>query len=55
MNLKHVNGVATNEGPTVELGAEEKYFATCFRCYQREIDKALLLKIQGAASSATRR
>ncbi len=55
MNLKHVNGLATNEGPSVELGAEEKYFPTCYRCYRREIDKALLAKIQVASSSATRR
>jgi len=26
MNLKHVNGLATSEGPSVELGAEEKIF-----------------------------
>jgi thymidine kinase len=53
MNLKHVNGVATNEGPTVDLGADEKYFPTCYRCYRREIDKGLLSKIQntGACSS----
>src|SRR5690606_8039211 len=37
MNLKHVNGVATNEGPSVELGAEEKYFPTCYKCYRREV------------------
>jgi len=43
MNLKHVNGVAVNEGPTVELGAEEKYFPACFRCYETEIAKRLSL------------
>ncbi len=48
MNLKHVNGVATNEGPVVDLGAEEKYFPTCFNCYRREIDKGLLSKLQHA-------
>lgn len=46
MNLKHVNGVATNEGDTVDLGAEEKYFPTCYACYRREIDKGLLHKLQ---------
>lgn len=46
MNLKHVNGIATNEGPTVELGADEKYHPACYRCYRREIDKGLLSKIQ---------
>ncbi len=40
MNLKHVNGVATNEGPSIELGAEEKYFPTCYKCYARELDKS---------------
>ncbi len=47
MNLKHVDGQATNEGPIVDLGAEEKYFPTCYHCYRREIDKALLFKLQG--------
>ena len=40
MNLKHVNGVAVAEGASVELGAEEKYLPTCYRCYRREIDKS---------------
>lgn len=48
MNLKHVNGFATSEGPSVELGAEEKYFPTCYKCYCREIDKARLAKLQGS-------
>ncbi len=46
MNLKHVNGLATSEGPSVELGAEEKYFPTCYKCYRREIDKARLVRLQ---------
>lgn len=41
LNLKHSNGVATNEGPSVDLGAEEKYFPTCYPCYRREIEKGL--------------
>ena len=40
LNLKHVNGVATDEGPSVDLGAEEKYFPTCYKCYCREISKS---------------
>jgi len=32
-NLKHVNGVATTDGPSVDLGAEEKYFPACYGCY----------------------
>lgn len=51
MNLKHVNGVATNEGASVDLGAEEKYFPTCYKCYCRELDKAQFLKGKPTASS----
>ena len=40
LNLKHVNGVADTAGPTVQLGAEEKYFPTCFDCYRREVVNA---------------
>ena len=47
MNLKHVNGIATDEGPSVELGAEEKYFPTCYRCYMRELEKGLAQKLLG--------
>jgi len=32
-NLKFVNGKAVIDGPSVELGAEEKYLAACARCY----------------------
>ncbi len=42
MNLKHVNGRATHEGPSVDLGAEEKYFPTCYKCYQKALNKGLL-------------
>ena len=40
MNLKHVNGRATLEGPSVQLGSEEKYFPTCYRCYREQISAA---------------
>lgn len=40
MNLKHVDGVACVEGPSVQLGAEEKYFATCYGCYSKELREA---------------
>ncbi|MES2345007.1 MAG: thymidine kinase [Chlamydiota bacterium] len=40
MNLKHVNGIATIEGPTVDLGAEEKYFPTCYGCYSKQLQAA---------------
>jgi thymidine kinase len=32
-NLKFVNGVATRVGPSVDLGAEEKYAPACAACY----------------------
>jgi len=51
MNLKHVNGLATCEGPVVELGAEEKYFPSCYKCYRREIDKGKLARLQGALAA----
>ncbi|MBI2743417.1 MAG: thymidine kinase [Chlamydiales bacterium] len=37
MNLKHVNGTATLDGPTVQLGAEEKYYPACFNCYKHQL------------------
>ncbi len=35
-NLKHVGGRATLAGPSVELGAEEKYFPACYACYKEQ-------------------
>lgn len=40
MNLKHVNGVACVDGPSIQLGAEEKYYPTCFRCYTDQLAAA---------------
>ena len=40
MNLKHVDGLATVDGPSVQLGCEELYFPTCFCCYKKQIDDA---------------
>jgi thymidine kinase len=37
LNVKHVNGQATLDGPTVQLGAEEKYFPVCYKCYREQI------------------
>lgn len=48
MNLKHVDGVAVNSGPSIELGAEEKYFPTCYRCYRTELLKAAEKKATAA-------
>ncbi len=39
-NLKHVNGRADCTGPAVQLGAEEKYFPTCFPCYRGSLKDA---------------
>lgn len=40
VNLKHVDGVATTDGPSVDLGAEEKYFPSCFGCYCKQLKLA---------------
>ena len=37
MNLKHVNGEATLEGPAVQLGAEETYYPSCYKCYVEKL------------------
>lgn len=37
-NLKFKNGVPTLEGPSVELGSEEKYLPACSRCYAERLE-----------------
>lgn len=37
-NLKFSNGRPTVEGPTVDLGAEEKYLPACSSCYFEQIE-----------------
>jgi thymidine kinase len=37
-NLKLLNGQPTLEGPTIELGAEEKYLPACSKCYLTRIE-----------------
>lgn len=39
-NLKHVNGVAVCEGPSIQLGAEERYYPVCFKCYQSKVSES---------------
>lgn len=39
LNLKYVNGLAVDDGPVVELGAEEKYLPACYHCYRKELKK----------------
>lgn len=36
-NLKHVDGVATVDGPSVQLGSEESYLPACFECYRAQL------------------
>ena len=40
MNIRHLNGKATLEGPVIQLGAEEKYFPVCYRCYRKQMEEA---------------
>lgn len=40
MNMRHNNGVAVISGDGIELGAEDKYYATCFSCYDEHLKKA---------------
>jgi thymidine kinase len=39
-NLKLLDGRATLQGPTVELGAEEKYLPVCGGCYTAKLSEA---------------
>ena len=38
-NIKFVNGVPVQEGPQVELGAEEKYLPACSCCYFEQVSE----------------
>lgn len=35
-NLKFSNGLPTTEGPTIDLGADEKYLPACSVCYSEQ-------------------
>lgn len=48
MNLKHVNGLATIEGPSVQLGCEELYFPVCYTCYKKQVEDAKKAKESAA-------
>jgi len=39
-NLKLIDGVPTLEGPTIDLGTEEKYLPTCDACYGERLRTA---------------
>lgn len=40
-NLKLVDGKPTKEGPSVELGCEEKYLPACASCYEQQHSLAI--------------
>lgn len=37
MNLKHIEGVAVKEGPSIQLAGEETFLPACFHCYQEQL------------------
>lgn len=37
MNLKHVNGEAVVDGPTIQMGAEETFLPACYNCYHEQL------------------
>jgi thymidine kinase len=47
-NLKLVDGLASLDGPSIELGFEDKYVATCAACYQEQHWKANRARLQAA-------
>lgn len=48
LNLRHVDGLACFEGPVVQLGAEEKYYPTCYRCYKEQLVKSQEMALTAA-------
>ncbi|MCH9633590.1 MAG: Thymidine kinase [Chlamydiae bacterium] len=43
-NIRHVNGEATQTGPVVDLGADEKYFPACSNCYTEQVFEKISVK-----------
>lgn len=43
-NLKVVNGRPTIDGPSIELGAEEKYLPACAGCYTEKLNETTASK-----------
>lgn len=39
-NLKLADGIPTVSGPTIDLGAEEKYLPTCAKCFAAKLKEA---------------
>jgi len=52
MNLKHVDGKAVFEGPSVQLGAEERYLPVCYPCYANARHTKALLEGSALYSAA---
>ncbi len=52
-NLKLMDGVATVDGPSKQLGAEERYVPACFRHYQERLALARLATQASMASGGT--
>jgi thymidine kinase len=50
MNLKLVDGLPVDEGATIELGQEEKYLPTCYRCYHTAIEKSRSARVAASLS-----
>ncbi|MBI5346197.1 MAG: thymidine kinase [Chlamydiae bacterium] len=46
MNLKHVDGVATIDGPSIQLGCEELFYPSCYGCYRKQIEDGKMGKIK---------
>ncbi|NGX55576.1 MAG: Thymidine kinase [Chlamydiae bacterium] len=40
MNLRHVNGKAAVEGPSIAIGADDMYYPACYKCYSEQIAEA---------------
>lgn len=39
MNIRHINGVAVEDGPQVQVGAEEAYYPACYECFHEQLSK----------------
>jgi thymidine kinase len=45
-NLKHVNGKAVIDGPSIQLGAEELFYPACFKCYSEQVKSGAVIKLK---------
>ena len=50
MNMRHLNGRATLDGPVIQLGADEKYYPVCYKCYKQQLEEAGQIKSAAMAS-----